>query len=221
MEENNPLGIIIRVSVSEYILANNGDPLTIEAIVAGYQKYFGDSGCAYQIVGENEYEISFPNIGQNIPIPDVGSIVAEANRCTAQNIASGLLARIIKAIDLKTRMFKDKLANRNITPEQQERYQRKYEAVKNGEWSLLEAEAAITGMTVEDLAALITTTAEAWDTATKKVMTGLEALRIGLNKEVALGNYRLVNNCLKDLEQLNEIPDVTPIQYIEQFREVI
>ena len=221
MEEFNPLGLVIRVVMSDHIQANAGDVLTIEAIVAGYQEYFRDSGCAYSIITENEYEILFPNIGQNIPVPDISSIVAEANKYAIENIASSLLTRIIKAIDLKTQMFKDKLASRNITPEQQERYQKKYEIVKNGELELLAAEAEITGMAVNELAALITATAEAWDGATKRMMAGLEALRIGLNKEVSLGNYRLVDNCLKDLEQLSEIPDMTPVEYIGQFREVI
>ena len=97
-------------------------------------------------------------------------------------VKKDLISKIQSLSDTKTNELKNYVVSKKITTEQIDRYERKYQlAVKckeNNDFTLLELEASLQGLTGSDLANLIIQKHDEWTTELENNMVKIEAYRI-------------------------------------------
>ena len=125
------------------------------------------------------------------------------------------LGRLNHACDKKTRQAKNYIAGKEVTSEQAQRYEEKYQIAKEyratGTYAdRLKLEADLQGLTIDELAELIVNMGDSYKEKLISFNARIEAFRIKASKLIAAGEMERVNSILEQAKVLG--PDTTDEQ---------
>lgn len=171
-------------------------------------------------VSEEDWKVA---VGKNYNFVDAATgIISYKDFRTNEQKTDALYKLLQQVCDRKSIHAKNFIAGKEVTDEQLQRYEEKYEVAKeymaSGDYEeSLKLEADMQGLTVEELAKLIVGMGDSYREKLVSFNAKIEAFRVKVSKIIASGNVEKASKIIEQAKSLGA--DTTDDQIMELFNE--